>query len=274
MGGRLRRQLGVRSQTERAGRSVLRLAWRTGVPHENPDPAYRGAPLSDPLLAVLGMHRSGTSAVVGMLEDQGFSTGLEDEDRWADNPFGTREDRDLVRLDNALLNLNGCTWDRPPRGQGLHFTARQLSRRERVVAKVAKGPAVLKDPRMVLLREFWSGVPLMPIGVIRNPIAVADSLRRREPKRTSAECVDMWQAYNSHLLRWLEASPFPVVEFGDVEELTSDLERALAWYGLDASHSFRFFDRSLVRSVDQGTTWRRQVPSEALRLWERLISLV
>ena len=45
-----------------------------------------------------------------MLEDQGFSTGLGAEGWTADNPFGTRENPDLVRLDKAVLELNGCDW--------------------------------------------------------------------------------------------------------------------------------------------------------------------
>ena len=249
-----------------------RLAWGLGVPHRNPDTTHSGAALSQPLLAVLGMHRSGTSAVAGMLEDQGFSTGIGVEPKRADNPFGTRENRDLVQLDTEVLELNGCDWDEPPTIGEPRFTAHYIRRRNRLVNGVATGPALLKDPRMVLLREFWKGVPLQPIGVIRNPIAVTDSLRRREPTRTIEECLHMWHSYNTHLLRWLRIQPFPVIEFGGLQDLGAELALALDHYDLPAPNSFRFFDSKLIRASEQGMEWRQEVPVAFSHLWDEILT--
>ncbi len=207
-----------------------------------------------------------------MLEDQGFSTGLAAEGRKADNPFGTRENPELVRLDKEVLELNGCDWDRPPNELEVRYTAHYLRLRDQLTARLAARPAVLKDPRMVLLREFWQASPLKPIGVIRNPVAVTDSLQRREPERTADECQAMWRAYNSHLLDWLESTPFPVIEFGGDSDLAEELERSLAYYGFPSAKSFRFFDRELVRAAGVGRGWRRQVPADLSSLWDEIIA--
>lgn len=217
------------------------------------------------------MHRSGTSAVSGMLEDQGFATGVGREEGKADNPFGTREDRGLVRLDRSVLELNGCEWDRPPIDSAIRFTASYVRRRDRLVAGIASRATLLKDPRMVLLREFWSGVPLRPIGVIRNPVAVTDSLLRREPERTAEECLRLWHVYNTHLLRWLEVEPFPVIVFGGENDLQEEVRLALGHYGLAVHRDFRFFDAELIRSDDQGVKWRQEVPAAFCSLWDGIV---
>lgn len=207
-----------------------------------------------------------------MLEDQGFLTGLEAEGRKADNPFGTREHPDLVRLDKAVLELNGCGWDRPPNVFGVRYTTHYLRLRDQLIARLAERPAALKDPRMVLLREFWEGAPLKPIGVIRNPVAVTDSLQRREPERTGDECLAMWRGYNAHLLSWLKSKPFPVIEFGGDDDLGEEVERSLAYYGLPSANDFRFFDSNLVRAAAGVRGWRRQVPPDLIALWDEIIA--
>jgi hypothetical protein len=206
-----------------------------------------------------------------MLEDQGFSTGVAPEERQADNPFGTRENRDLVRLDRAILEINGGDWDRPPTRSGLRFSRGYLRRRDQLIASIVMGPTVLKDPRMVLLKEFWDGIPLMPIGVIRNPVAVTESLQRREGRLNQYECLRIWHTYNSHLLRWLESKAFPVIEFEGTRDLATELTLALAHYGQAAPNSFEFFDPSLVRADDTAVRWRQTVPAVFSDLWDKIL---
>lgn len=207
-----------------------------------------------------------------MLEEQGFSTGIGQEGKKADNPLGTRESRDLVALNEDVLELNGRRWDRPPKDTEIRFTARDVRRRDRLVARISTGPALLKDPRMVILREFWNGVPLSPIGVIRDPIAVDDSLRRREPRRTRDECLRIWHVYNAHLLRWLKMEPFPVIEFGGASDLRRAVTLALRHYGLDAPSAAEFFDADLIRSEERGVRWREEVPKDFSNLWDEILS--
>ena len=129
------------------------------------------------IFAVLGMHRSGTSAVVGMLERQGIGLGQV----WreiADQPRGSLEDPKIFALHEKLLAQNNGSWWNPPTSP-IHFTRRQLRRRDKILSKYPGRLIAVKDPRLLVLRAFWGDIDLMRIGVIRNPVAVRRSLQAR-----------------------------------------------------------------------------------------------
>ena len=67
-------------------------------------------------VVILGMHRSGTSAVAGFLAKAGFFAGEAADllEAAEDNPKGFFERADVNALnDNFLAELDGA-WDRPP----------------------------------------------------------------------------------------------------------------------------------------------------------------
>jgi len=71
--------------------------------------------MSQRSVIVLGMHRSGTSLVTGVLHHLGVDMG---EPRppviqW-DSPLGQYEDQAFVRLDDAILKRAGSDWINPP----------------------------------------------------------------------------------------------------------------------------------------------------------------
>jgi len=61
---------------------------------------------------VLGMHRSGTSALAGSLEAAGLCLG-EINEYSEDNKKGNRESKSIMTLHNDLLERNGGSWDNP-----------------------------------------------------------------------------------------------------------------------------------------------------------------
>jgi GT2 family glycosyltransferase/glycosyltransferase involved in cell wall biosynthesis len=146
------------------------------------------------LVCVLGMHRSGTSAVTRALPVLGVALGDTLMPAVAgDNDTGYWEDRDLNRINIDCLAALDSDWD----DLRLIEPARQLDRglaqlqqravellRERISHWQWFG---FKDPRTCRLLAFWQGVfDLVPISVryivcVRNPISVAKSLARRGP---------------------------------------------------------------------------------------------
>ena len=63
-------------------------------------------------LVILGMHRSGTSLIARALANAGLAVGEPDDllvDQ-EDNPHGFYERRDVVALDDALLEHQNATW--------------------------------------------------------------------------------------------------------------------------------------------------------------------
>lgn len=228
------------------------------------------------MIAVLGMHRSGTSVVTGMLADQGVFLGEASSDGLM-NPRGTMELRSLNRLHERILRRAGARWWRPPVESIAVGEADRAELDEILDPLRAREPAAIKDPRMLLLPELWRGVRVERIGVIRNPIDVADSLdeRRRArggefPRRRG---VKLWCEYNRRLLTLLELESFPVVDFDRRHDLAEQVTAALAGHGVGGDGRYEFFEDRLVRggSPDE---WRQLVGPDAIELWTRLQGFV
>jgi hypothetical protein len=112
--------------------------------------------------------------------------------------------------------------------------------------------------------------------VIRNPVAVRNSLGRRarergerHPQLSPAEWEQLWAIYNRALLEELERAPLPLIDFDRHAELEEQVQAALAFHGLEAAADSSFFDRELVgHHLDE---WRSQVVHQpALELWDEL----
>ena len=110
------------------------------------------SPAPPPGLFILGMHRSGTSCLAGMLECAGFNAGLVDE--WnPDNRKGNREHLAVTPLNEAVLRINGGAWDNPP--ARVEVDDRQRREMDRIISDLeAQGrPWFIKDPRILLVHR-------------------------------------------------------------------------------------------------------------------------
>ena len=139
---------------------------------------------------VLGMHRSGTSALAAGLQHLGLVMGksLYEANEW--NPKGYFEDRDIVEFNNRLLQQLDRRWDSPlPPLNDEHADVELQIREATVLLQEHFGTATnwgFKDPRMCLLASVWAAV-FVRMGVVprllltvRNPRDVAQSLARRD----------------------------------------------------------------------------------------------
>ena len=165
------------------------------------------------VLAVLGMHRSGTSALAGSLELAGVHLG----DTFApafDNPKGNRESTRVLALHDDLLHRGGARWDRPEGNLPWEPIHRAL--RDAIIDCNREASIWgFKDPRTLFVLGGWlRALPrLEPVGIFRHPLLVAESLRRRNdfPLERGLE---LWLTYN-RVLRWHHERlhGFPLVEF-------------------------------------------------------------
>jgi GT2 family glycosyltransferase len=144
-------------------------------------------------IMVVGMHRSGTSALAGTFDALGFSLGsdLLPANEQA-NAKGYFEHAQVVQVHEELLAALGMEWHdlRPlPEGWLRHrATARARERLGGLVAELVAGGgiAVIKDPRMCRFLPLWeqvleqSGVRPLYAFIARHPVEVAASLRRRD----------------------------------------------------------------------------------------------
>lgn len=226
------------------------------------------------LIAVLGMHRSGTSAVAGMLAGHGVDLGpVRMRNRF--NRRGNRELPELNRLHEELLERGGGSWWKPP--GSVDVGAADIARRDEILAAIEGEPAGVKDPRMLLCPALWQDVELQRIGVIRDPVSVRRSLARRaaerphrHPQLSAREWEELWVVYNRALLAEHGREPFPVIDFNRHDELVRQVAAALGSWGVDAGGEEAFFDRDLIEQ-GRGGNWRSEAESpEAVELWDIL----
>lgn len=155
-------------------------------------------------VVVLGMSRSGTSAVTRVLELLGVHLGPPEALKPPStvNPKGFYEHRRIVRINKELLAQLGGDWrDVPalPDGWAVSPDLDGLRARARRTISREFGHASLwgfKDPRTCLTLPFWE--PLLPAPRVvlchRSPAAVAGSLRVRDAMGVG-EAMTLWGRY-------------------------------------------------------------------------------
>ncbi len=143
-------------------------------------------------VVVLGMHRSGTSALAGLLARLGCALPEQIMPANEFNPKGFYESIGAYNLNDALLRLEGALWsDWQP--LALDWLETEVGRRELargaevLAAEFGTAPLfVLKDPRVCRLLPYWTRLfareEITPtyIHTHRSPVEVARSLERRE----------------------------------------------------------------------------------------------
>jgi len=218
---------------------------------------------------ILGMHRSGTSALTGSLEKAGLQLGSVIE-KATDNLKGSRESRAIMLLHDDILQRNGGSWDRPPSSpnwSAVHFAFRDA------IIETHKNHTVwgFKDPRTVLMAGPWrEALPSATlVGIFRHPFAVAQSLFNRSAMPYE-KSLALWTHYNRKLL-WhqTELGPIPFLEFSDDEtHFTDQVKNLVKELGLSNSGS-DFFDKSLKQSEHPNLEHVPQAKT-ALQLYEKL----
>lgn len=138
------------------------------------------------MIPILGMHRSGTSALAGALHKLGADLGPESS--WippaADNPLGFFEYAPIVDVNREIIAAFGGTWSSPPpMPPGWIDDERVGAALERARSLAAEMPRglVVKDPRLALVMPLWDAIstPRPAVICLRHPTAVASSLQRR-----------------------------------------------------------------------------------------------
>ena len=153
---------------------------------------YLAGNLPRKVTVVLGMHRSGTSALTGMLHQAGLSAPIDALGATESNPYGYWESSFLVEISNQLLNNLGSDWSQAyslPAGWYLNsLTTDWLADFLHALPRLFPSGEhlVIKDPRLCLLLE-----PLLPcfqselmdvtyLLMLRSPVEVIASLNKSE----------------------------------------------------------------------------------------------
>jgi len=204
---------------------------------------------------ILGMHRSGTSCLVGTLQTYGLFLG-EVFDRNKFNLKGNRENKSIVNLNNTILKVSGGNWHNPP--GNIEWEKKHKRKRDKIINNLissSKNSIIgFKDPRTVFTLPFWTeGLPNVKlVGTFRNPTCVVESLKSRhsESKNQTIDYHEIWKKYNKKLLEYLGIKNFPIIPF-DIEkdEYMNSIKRIIKYLGLyspDVIEPPPFYDGTLI----------------------------
>ena len=219
-------------------------------------------------LIVLGMHRSGTSCLAGILEKAGVFFG--DVARSSTfNVKGNIENVRIMNLHDELLRQNNGAWDNPP--ADIKWTDDLKCERDRIIQEYGHAPFWgFKDPRVLFALDGWLEVlqDVFLVATYRHPCSVAKSLEKRN-KFSHDKSLSLWMGYNKKLLFYYEKFKFPVVSFDLAEaEYKNKISELLALLECDSiDDAFEFYENGLRNSQDVSYF---DVPEDVLEIYEKL----
>jgi GT2 family glycosyltransferase len=160
-------------------------------------------------IIVLGMHRSGTSMISGLLELMGcfFADEPLKMSPATDNPKGFWERNDIKELNDYILaSAKGNWWDVD--ALDFSFISPQESEfiRKHIKKIIAEmnpyQPWFIKDPRICLTLQFWIEQLENPVfvHVLRHPLHIARSLQKRNQLPLEYGLC-LWEFYSLALLK-------------------------------------------------------------------------
>jgi hypothetical protein len=221
------------------------------------------------VVLVLGMHRSGTSAVTGALARCGVALGDRLIEGAADNPGGYFEHADAVQADDELLLGIGRAWDdvraMPADWLASSAAARARDAIESTVVAELRGTALwgLKDPRMCRLLPLWLRViesaDVEPCGllVLRHPDEVAASLARRDSMHPRAANL-LWLRHALEAAQYAPPGSTAITYDDFLADAAGTLARSADALGLSLSIE----PLALAAFVDHGARHHRAVRVE------------
>lgn len=192
-----------------------------------------------------GMHRSGTSLAARLLQragaDLGDPAGFYPANRW--NPDGYFERNDIILLNRRLLHgwLGRFMYFYVPSDETMRRRGRRMAASLQETGRSYAGK-LLKDPRFTVTAPVWeeNGVLIEKFLIcIREPIEVADSLRRRN-WITRGVGLKLWEEHNRRLLAYVAGRNVWWIRYSRLTDMTegvNELSRAVRYLGLSFDES-------------------------------------
>ena len=189
------------------------------------------------IIAVIGVQRSGTSAITRGLQVLGADLGsfYEPNVVGSDNEKGYFEDVEISQLDVSMLNSIGYTWDNPVLPVFDDNTKQVLSAFYPIGANILQNRLEstdlfgFKDPLIVRLLPLWNdifkneGAEVSYIIACRNPLSTAKSMQKRDGFDIVKGCY-IWLGYiTASLIHSADYNRIVV----DYDELMKDPEKQL-----------------------------------------------
>ncbi len=178
-------------------------------------------------VVILGMGRSGTSAVTGMFASAGFFVGQKQDLMPAAeaNPAGHWENMRIYQANERILSRLGGSWFDPPSAVAQLAASEWAvpalrTEVERIVEQAHGVPVAIKDPRIGVMTALWHQLiadNLHPVLVVRDPVEIAFSLDRRDGM-PPALALSAWELHMAALLDYLDGRIVTVAPYAQLIE--------------------------------------------------------
>lgn len=246
-------------------------------------------------IVVLGMHRSGTSAITRGLTTLGVELGGNlMPAAQNNNERGFWEDQEIVDINTDILETLGHSWDflKPLACEQLDSLAGSALE-QRAMAYLGQhfgGHPVfgLKDPRISLLLPFWlrvfelTGIEPAFVISLRHPLSVAKSLEKRDGF-TQSKSLYLWLDYMLQSLRHSRGQRAVVLSYDSLmDEPATQITRLGQHLRLtlppaadlkEYVEKFLSADLQHNRAIDDNEQLARVAPAEVVECFELLKSL-
>lgn len=233
------------------------------------------APTERRAVFILGMHRSGTSAVTRVLNLLGVELGTGLMAASPDNERGYWEHTGIVQEHHQLLEALGSSWDDvralPPDWMK-NPAAVSAAHRLRAIVEHEFGAAPLwglKDPRLCRLLPLW--LPLLRAMritphfalVLRHPAEVAASLAKRDRKSKAASAL-LWLRHMLEAERATRGCPRTIINYPDLIEnprnWSAEFGRVAAECGLRWPNTYQAVDQAVATFLSPGLRHHQTAP--------------
>ncbi|MEB3100932.1 glycosyltransferase [Ferviditalea candida] len=198
-------------------------------------------------ICVLGMHRSGTSMLMKVLNILGVYLG-EDKDILAfgdDNPEGFWEHQGIVDIHEKIFAELNRSWDSTiPLPENWLKTPQILEYKKELIDLIKREFNDVpvwgwKDPRTCILLPLWNEIyDILDIEVsyvisLRNPLDIANSLFKRN-NMNKQNAIALWYYHMINVLEYTKGSQKMIVEYDSLLEDTLENAKKIAdFIGLD-----------------------------------------
>jgi len=201
-------------------------------------------------IIVLGMHRSGTSIVAGMMSKLGVDMGRDKLSANWGNPTGHYEDKEFLQMNKRILDIAGGGWANPPEIEDILSAGKQLN--DEVSSLITrKHPTYWgwKDPRTSLTLPVY--LPFLSeyhiVICTRKNDQIAKSLERRSGIET-VRAKALSKYYYRMIDRFVDTESACYVEFDKSTKYPKRVARSVAQHiGIDASSEDIARAASIVR---------------------------
>ena len=234
------------------------------------------------VLAIAGMHRSGTSLATSLLQSSGVFIGDRLMGGGTGNSRGHFEDWDFVDLHRDALTSLGINREGWTTQTDLSFPDEYVKRaKDLITARQGYPVWGWKDPRSTLFLSCWSQLvwEIKFVFIYRSPWDVVDSLFRRGDlifKSDPEIAIATWLSYNQAILQFCQQTdkPWILLRIEDVIQNPQFVIEAIKQqFGLHLRSPQQLYDRNLFQTTElnrQRATLIQQYFPQACELYLKL----